>query len=102
MSFSFVMSIGVVVRSIGITDPSASGAAAWPATRRTDSRPRRVSITTWALESRGRETPLLTARSMATRPPSIRTAFTLPAFRPATVTWSPGWMPAASLKYAVT
>jgi hypothetical protein len=39
---------------------------------------------------------------MATWPCSIFRPFTVPAARPATVTLSPGWMPAASVNIAVT
>ena len=56
----------------------------------------------FAVESRGTSTPVLMARSIATRPWSTFSDFTIPADSPATVTGSPGFIPAASLKYAVT
>src|SRR5438067_9833173 len=101
-SLSEVMLTGVEVMDRGITSPSASWALAVPFWSSTVSRPSRVWITTLALVSRVSLTPELTARSMATRPRCTVSPLTVPALSPATVTSSPGLMPAASEKYAVT
>jgi hypothetical protein len=102
MSFSCVMLTGVDVDDSGITSPSSSGVLDVPVSRFTASRPSKVWITTVALVSRVSFTPELMARSMTTRPFWTVRPFTVPAFRPATVTSSLGLIPAASEKTAVT
>ena len=102
MLFRFVMSTGVCVRDSGISSSLARGCDAAPSTSSTERRPSSVSMWMSAEESFVRWTLLSTASVITTWPFWMSTPATRPAFSPATVTWSPFLIPAASEKTAYT